>query len=122
LIEWVGRSGDGAVVRADARRGELECEFGSRHRAPLINLIPPQRAAAIARRAGLCDASGWVPVQASTFRSQADPLIQVIGDASQAAPMPKSAFSAHAQARLAVATLLAELRGQALPQPALSNT
>lgn len=122
LIEWVGRSGDGAVVRADARRGELECEFGSRHRAPLINLIPPQRAAAIARRAGLCDASGWVPVQASTFRSQADPLIQVIGDASQAAPMPKSAFSAHAQARLAVATLLAELRGQALPEPALSNT
>src|SRR5690606_34679876 len=86
LIEWVGRSGDGAVVRADARRGELECEFGSRHRAPLINLIPPQRAAAIARRAGLCDASGWVPVQASTFRSKADPLIQVIGDASQAAP------------------------------------
>jgi sulfide dehydrogenase [flavocytochrome c] flavoprotein subunit len=122
LIEWVGRSGDGAVIRADARRGELECEFGSRHRAALINLIPPQRAAAIARRAGLCDASGWVPVQARTFRSQADPLIQVIGDASQAAPMPKSAFSAHAQARLAVATLLADLRGQALPETALSNT
>lgn len=122
LIEWVGRSGDGTVVRADAGRGELECEFGSRHRAALINLIPPQRAAAIAHRAGLCDASGWVPVRAQTFRSQADPLIQVIGDASQAAPMPKSAFSAHAQARLAVATLLAELRGQALPEPGLSNT
>ncbi|MBD9414208.1 FAD-dependent oxidoreductase [Pseudomonas sp. PDM16] len=122
LVEWVGHAGDGRVVRADAQRRELECEFGNRHRAAVINLIPPQRAAAIAVRAGLTDASGWVPVDPQRFRARTAEHITVLGDASIAAPMPKSAFSAQAQARLAVAHLLAELRGEPLQPPVLSNT
>lgn len=122
LVEWVGHAGDGRVVRADAVRRELECEFGARHRAAVINLIPPQRAASIAARAGLTDASCWVPVEPGRFRARADGHITVLGDASVAAPMPKSAFSAQAQAHLAVAHLLAELRGEPPRAPALSNT
>jgi sulfide dehydrogenase [flavocytochrome c] flavoprotein subunit len=121
IIEWLGRSADGAVRRVDAR-GEVECEFGSRHRAALLNLIPPQRAGEIAVRAGLTDASGWVPVLAPSFRSVQTAQVQVIGDACIAAPMPKSAYSAHAQARAAVAALLAELRGEPAPVAALDNS
>lgn len=122
LIEWVGYAGDGKVVRLDAARRELECEFGSRHRGAVINLIPPQQAARIAARAGLVDDTGWVPVDPLRFTARQAERILVIGDACIAAPMPKSAYSAHAQARQAVAALLAELRGQPLPTPRLDNT
>lgn len=122
LIEWRGKADDGRVVRVDGERLEVECEFGTRQRASVVNLIPPQRAGAIAARAGLTDASGWVPVDPRTFGAQRAARIQVIGDACIAAPMPKSAWSAHAQARQAVAALLAELHGAPLPAPQLDNT
>jgi hypothetical protein len=35
----------------------------------VANIIPPQRAAAIARTAGLDDGKGWCRVQARTFES-----------------------------------------------------
>ncbi|MFC3607377.1 FCSD flavin-binding domain-containing protein [Stutzerimonas tarimensis] len=121
MIEWLGHADDGRVVRLDAVRGELECEFGSRHRGEVINLIPPQRAGDIARRAGLTDASGWVPVEADGFRACLASRVMVIGDACLAAPMPKSAHSAHSQARRAVSALLAELGSDALGTTPLDN-
>lgn len=114
-IEWVGRSDDGHVLRVDGARGELVTEFGTRHRADVLNLIPPQRAGSIAARAGLVDASGWVPVDPQSFRALADPHIQVIGDACIASPAPKSAYCANAQAKLAVKALLADLDGESAP-------
>lgn len=121
-IEWVGRAGDGRVVRADALRRELVCEFGQRHRAAVINLIPPQRAAEVARRSGLVDASGWVPIRPATFQAREASDVYVAGDACIAAPMPKSAYSANAQAKVAVAALLADLAGQEPPPAAWRNT
>lgn len=121
-IEWVGRAGDGHVVRADGRRRELVCEFGQRHRAAVINLIPPQQAAAVAQRSGLVDASGWVPIRPATFQAREARDVYVAGDACIAAPMPKSAYSANAQAKVAVAALLADLAGQEPPPAAWRNT
>ncbi|PJE40552.1 MAG: cytochrome C [Pseudomonas sp.] len=121
-IEWVGRAGDGRVVRADAGRRELLCEFGQRHRAAVINLIPPQKAAEIAARSGLVDSSGWVPIRPVTFQAREAGDIYVAGDACIAAPMPKSAYSANAQAKVAVAALLADLAGQEPPSAAWRNT
>lgn len=121
-IEWVGRAGDGRVVRADALRRELVCEFGQRHRAAVINLIPPQKAAEVARRSGLVDASGWVPIRPATFQAREASDVYVAGDACIAAPMPKSAYSANAQAKVAVAALLADLAGQEPPPAAWRNT
>lgn len=122
MVEWVGRAGDGRVQRVDVRRREVETEFGSRHRAAVINLIPPQKAGLIAERAGLTDASGWVPVDPRTFQARANPDIYVAGDASIAAPMPKSAYCAHAQAKVVVAALLADLAGVAPAEPHWRNT
>lgn len=121
-IEWVGRAGDGHVVRADAKRRELVCEFGQRQRAAVINLIPPQKAAVIAQRSGLVDASGWVPIRPATFQALHAATVYVAGDACIAAPMPKSAYSANAQAKVAVTALLADLAGLEPPAAAWRNT
>lgn len=121
-IEWVGRAGDGQVVRVDGARRELFSEFGQRHRAAVINLIPPQKAGLIAERSGLTDASGWVPIMPSSFQARENPYVYVAGDACIAAPMPKSAYSANAQAKVAVAALLADLAGIEPPAPAWRNT
>ena len=57
MIEWVGLSRDGQAVRIDARALEVETLFGQRHRADVLNVIPPQKAGLIAERAGVLDAS-----------------------------------------------------------------
>jgi sulfide dehydrogenase [flavocytochrome c] flavoprotein subunit len=121
-IEWVGRAGGGHVVRAAAMQRELVCEFGQRHRAAVINLIPPQKAAKVAQRSGLVDASGWVPIRPETFQAREANDVYVAGDVCIAAPMPKSAYSANAQAKVAVAALLADLAGQEPPNAAWRNT
>ena len=122
MIEWVGQVDDGEVVRVDARRREVETAFGQRHRADVLNVIPPQKAGLIAERAGVTNASGWVPVHGGTFESSQVQDVFVVGDASIAAPMPKSAFAANTQGKLVAAVIAAQLRGQALPQASFSNT
>nr|WP_240457591.1 NAD(P)/FAD-dependent oxidoreductase [Halomonas socia] len=121
-IEWVGLSGDGRVTRVDAENLEVETEFGTVHRADVLNVVPPQKAGWIAERAGVTDASGWVPVKPESFESQQVADIYVVGDASVAAPMPKSGFCANAQAKVAAAAIVAALRGDSTPEPYWSNT
>lgn len=99
LVTWQGRSDGARVVHVDASAGRIDTEFDS-VRADVSNVIPPQRAARIAARAGVTDASGWCPVDAATFASTQQRDIHVLGDAAIANAMPKSAFSAQAQGRL----------------------
>ena len=122
MIEWVGQVDDGEVVRVDARRREVETAFGQKHRADVLNVIPPQKAGLIAERADVTNASGWVPVHGGSFESSQVQDVFVVGDASIAAPMPKSAFAANTQGKLVAAVIAAQLRGQALPQASFSNT
>ena len=76
----------------------LVTEFGE-HRADVANVIPPQRAGAIAVTAGVADQTGWCPIDPVTFESRLVPNIHVVGDAAIAGAMPKSAFAANAQAK-----------------------
>ena len=122
MIEWVKQSDDGKVGRVDAKQREVETTFGTRHQADVLNVIPPQKAGFIADRAGVTDASGWVPVKAESFESRQVPNIYVLGDATIAAPMPKSGFAANTQGKVAAASIAAELTGQALPTAAYANT
>lgn len=122
MIEWVGQSDDGQVLRVDAQRLEVETAFGSVHKAQVLNVIPSQKAGFIADRAGVTDASGWVPVKGSNFASSLVPHVHVIGDATIASPMPKSGFSANTQGKVVAAAISAELQGQAAPQASLANT
>lgn len=122
MIEWVGQKDDGEVVRVHAAAREVETAFGQTHRADVLNVIPPQQAGYIARQAGLTNSSGWVPIVGDTFATTASPDVFALGDATIAAPMPKSAFSANTQGKLVAAVINAQLRDQPLPTAHFANT
>ncbi|WP_046866648.1 NAD(P)/FAD-dependent oxidoreductase [Microvirga massiliensis] len=121
MIEWVALSAGGKVVRIDAASKTLVTEFGD-HKAQVANVIPPQRAGGIAQVAGAADRSGWCPIDPVTFESKLQPNVHVIGDACIAGGMPKSAFSANAQAKVCATAVAALLRGAVPPAPKLINT
>jgi NADPH-dependent 2,4-dienoyl-CoA reductase/sulfur reductase-like enzyme len=122
MIEWVPVSMDGKVVRVDANAREVETEFGTRHKAAVLNVVPPQKAGNIAAAAGLVDEAGWAPIQPRTFESTLAPDVYVVGDASIAAPMPKSGFCANSQGKVAAAAIVASLAGREAPEPSWANT
>ncbi|MCQ9616143.1 NAD(P)/FAD-dependent oxidoreductase [Paenalcaligenes niemegkensis] len=122
LIEWVPFSKDGKVVRVDAKNLSVETEFGEIHKADVINVIPPQKAGAIAEQAGVTNDSGWVPVNPQSFESELIPEIYVVGDATIASPMPKSGFSANAQAKVAAAAIVNALDDKPAAQASFTNT
>ena len=121
MVEWRGASDFGGVTRVDAGTMQLHTDFDV-ERGDVINVIPPQQAGEIAQRAGVADATGWCPVNAISFESRLVPGIHVVGDATIAAPMPKSAFAANQQAKVCaiqVARMLSDLAPQATT---LANT
>lgn len=114
---------DGVLQRVDVRSrtaymGRNEDALS----ADVLNVIPPQKAGAIARAASVTDDSGWCPVNQKTWESEKIPGIHIIGDAAIAGPMPKSAFAANSQAKACAAAIAASLLGQALPEPSLAST
>ena len=120
-LEWVSLSEGGKVTRVDPATNTFETDFGS-HKADVANVIPPQRAGAIAAAAGVADRTGWCPIDPETFESKLQPNIHVIGDAAIAGAMPKSAFAANAQAKVCADAVTALLAGQAPPEPRVINT
>ncbi len=121
MIEWVSLSSGGKVIEIDAKTRTLVTDFG-RHTGDVVNVIPPQRAGQIALAAGVADRSGWCPIDPVTFESRLQPNIHVIGDASIAGGMPKSAFSANAQGKVCAAAVASLLRGETPAAPKLINT
>ena len=93
-------------------------------RANVLNVIPPQRAGAIARAAGVVTANDrWCDVDFLTFESVKVKNVHVLGDAIQIATgMPKSGHMANQHAKVCAAAVVALLSGQAPnPTPVLSN-
>ncbi|MEH2502966.1 MULTISPECIES: FCSD flavin-binding domain-containing protein [unclassified Bradyrhizobium] len=121
MVEWISLSQGGKVNAVDPATNTLITDFGN-HTAQVANVIPPQRAGRIAAIAGATDNTGWCAIDPVTFESRSAPNIHVIGDACLAGAMPKSAFSANAQAKTcanAIATLVA---GGSPAAPKLINT
>jgi len=121
LIEWVSLSFGGRVTGVDAATRTIATEFAS-HRADVANIIPPQRAAAVARIAGVADQTGWCPIDPVSFESRLVPGIHVIGDAAIGGAMPKSAFTANGQAKVCAAAVAALIDGRQPIEPKLINT
>lgn len=120
MIEWVSSEKDGILDHIDAGNRTVHTEFG-RFRADVLNVIPPQQAAELTRHNGLSDTSGWCPVDPISFESTLSPGIHIIGDACNAFPMPKSAFSAHAQAGVCAAAIVRMLANSEPLPPKLIN-
>lgn len=121
MIEWVGFSDGGAVVSVNAKEKSLSTDF-DQFSASVANIIPPQKAGEIAHQAGVTDASGWCPIDPVSFESLIHPNIHIIGDASIANAMPKSAFSANAQAKVCAIQVARMLRGEDPLPTTLVNT
>src|SRR5947209_14097313 len=120
-LEWVSLSNGGKVTSVDVGEMTLVTDFG-RHKADVANVIPPQKAARIAEMAGVADRTGWCPIDPATFESKLQPNVHVVGDASIAGAMPKSAFSANAQAKVCAAAVAKLLAGGSADEPKPSNT
>jgi sulfide dehydrogenase [flavocytochrome c] flavoprotein subunit len=121
LIEWVSLSRGGKVTSVEVATKTLITDFGS-HKADVANVIPPQKAARIAEIAGVADRTGWCPIDPVTFESKLQPNIHVLGDATIAGGMPKSAFTANAQAKVCAFAVAKLLRGETPAEPKLINT
>ncbi len=121
MIEWVPLSKGGKVTSVDPATLTLTTEFAS-HKAAVANVIPPQKAGAIAAQAGVADRTGWCPVEPVAFESTLRPGIHVLGDAAIMGGMPKSAFAANAQAKVCAAALVRLLAGEKPQDPILINT
>ena len=120
-LEWVGLSQGGKVNSVEPTEMTLVTEFG-KHKGAVVNVIPPQKAGHIAEVAGVADRTGWCAIDPVTFESKLVPNIHLMGDAIIAGGMPKSAFSANAQAKVCAAAIARLLAGQQPEEPRLINT
>ena len=120
MIEWVGAAGGGVVEELDPSTRTLQAEI-EEFQGDVINIIPPQKAGKVAFASDLTDGD-WCPVDKLTFESTRHKDVYVLGDASSAAKMPKSAYAANSQAKVAVAAILARFNGIEPPDPTFVNT
>ncbi|MCU7916057.1 MAG: NAD(P)/FAD-dependent oxidoreductase [Candidatus Thiodiazotropha sp. (ex Gloverina cf. vestifex)] len=120
MIEWVGAAGGGTVEELDPTTRTLQAEV-EEFQADVINIIPPQKAGKVAFASDLVEGD-WCPVDKLTFESTRHPNIFVLGDASSAAKMPKSAYAANSQAKVAAAAIVARFNGQDPGEPTFVNT
>ncbi len=104
------------VMKVDpaARIARFELEDA---RFDLLIGVPPHRAPEPLRAAGLTDASGWVPVDASSLRTR-HAGVYAIGDATSirlpvGMYLPKAGVFADEQARVVAANIAAEIDGKA---------
>jgi len=116
---------DYALSDVDAATRTAKFDVQDDIRADVLNVIPPQRASAIARSAGVVTSNDrWCDVDFLTFESIRVKNIHVLGDAIQVATaMPKSGHMANQHAKVCAAAVVALLSGEAPnPAPVLNNT
>ncbi len=109
ILKWVSKDDGGEVQAIDPKTKIITTKKGKEIKADVVNYIPAQKANIVAANMGLVDDSGWCPIKPLTFESTLVANVHVVGDASSARPMPKSAFAAESQGRncgAAVANLL----------------
>jgi sulfide dehydrogenase [flavocytochrome c] flavoprotein subunit len=94
-------------------------------RADVLNVIPPQRAADLAMKAGVVNVNNrWAGVDWLTMESTAVKNVHVLGDATFPGPgMPKSGHMANQHAKLAAAAIIQLLKGERVnTTPVVMNT
>lgn len=112
------------VTEVDAATGSFITELGDRVQGQVLNFIPPQRAANIARDAGLITANNrWCEVDWTSMESVKVPDVHVLGDATLPAPlMPKSGHMANQHGKTAAAAIAELMSGRKPLLPMMANT
>jgi sulfide:quinone oxidoreductase len=102
----------------DASRRRIEFANGAAAEFDLLAYVPPHVAPTVVREAGLCDASGWIPVDRETLETRF-PGVYALGDVagirltSIGRPLPKAGVLAHHQAEVVAHNVAAAIAGSA---------
>ena len=111
------------VTEIDAAKKTVLIEGLEDVRGDVVNLIPPQRAGAIAVAAGVVGPDkNWCPINPTTFESTVKKDIHVIGDACVAGAMPKSGYSANSEAKTCATNIVNAMNGRELVDMSGINT
>ena len=121
MIEWQDPKVHGGIKGVNPKTNEVMTDLAT-YKAQLVNVIPAQSAGRIALAAELADKSGFCPIDPANMRSKMDANIYVVGDACIPGEMPKSAFSANSQAKVAAMMIRGELAGAKTFPARYSNT
>lgn len=122
LIEYVPNAD---LKSVDAATGTLNFDLQGKVQAKALNVIPPQRAGNIARKAGLANVGDrWCGVDFLSYESTAAKGVHVLGDSTAGSPgMPKSGHMANQQAKVCAGAVAAQMLGVPVPDnPIIANT
>ncbi len=116
MVEWINAKIYDGIKSVDPKTNTVVTGFETYKDAALVNVIPAQMAGRIARDAGLANESGYCPIDPASMKSAKDANIYIVGDACIPGDMPKSAFSANSQAKVAAMMVRGELaKAQTFP-------
>jgi sulfide dehydrogenase [flavocytochrome c] flavoprotein chain len=111
------------VVKVDPGAREVTTDFGDKVRYDVVNVIPPQRAGAIAVQADLVGADKrWCEVDHVTYESVKAKDVHVVGDATIGIPAPKSGTVANSMGKIAATAVVHLLNGRPAPEMPPINT
>lgn len=108
------------IASVDAEKKELSFEKGN-EKFDLLVTVPPHRAPAVVRKAGLAGEVPWIPVDKNTLKTQHDGVYAIGDVAGIRLPgrfkpdvpliLPKAGVFAHAHAEVVAKNIAAEIRG-----------
>jgi sulfide dehydrogenase [flavocytochrome c] flavoprotein subunit len=111
------------VEKIDVGAKEVTTETGDKVKYEVINLIPPQRAGAIAVEADLVGGDKrWCEVDHVTYESVKQKNIHIVGDATIGLPVPKSGNIANAMGKICATAVASLINGKEPPVIAPGNT
>ena len=112
------------VSEVDVAGRQFVLELGDKIGGDVLNLIPPQRAANIARDTGVITANNrWCEVDWVTLESVKVKNVHVVGDGTLSAPaMPKSGHMANQHGKAVAAAIVELMNGRAPIPPMMANT
>jgi sulfide dehydrogenase [flavocytochrome c] flavoprotein chain len=111
------------VEKIDVGAKEVTTDTGDKVKYDVINLIPPQRAGAIAVEADLVGGDKrWCEVDHVTYESVKQKNIHVVGDATIGLPVPKSGNIANAMGKICATAVASLINDKEPPVIAPGNT
>ena len=109
-----------AVSEIDPAKRLIHFKNGANAPLDLLVYVPPHRAPAAVRAAGLVGESGWIPVNRQTPETKF-PRVYAIGDVNGIAlvngrPLPKAGVIAHGEAEVVASNIAGAITGTGAPR------
>jgi sulfide dehydrogenase [flavocytochrome c] flavoprotein chain len=111
------------VVKVDVSARTVSTELGDTVPYDVLNLIPPQRAGAIAVQADLVGGDRrWCEVDHITYESVKAKNVHIIGDSTIGIPVPKSGTVANAMGKICANAVVSLVNGRpVIPMPPINT-